>query len=97
MTLTIELTGEIEQRLCEAAAAGGQDLSTCVQQILAEHFVIPEAANAPRLAAEEWPTPPRGETPDAFMGRLREMVRRHAVRCGHVDDSRESIYAGCGE
>lgn len=85
MTLTIELTGEIEQRLQAQAAASGCDVPSFVQHLLAE------------AAAEEWPTPPRGESPDAFMARLREMIGRHAVRCGHVDDSRDSIYAGCGE
>ena len=85
MTLTIELTGDIEQRLQEQAAASGYDVPSYVQHLLAES------------AAEDWPLPFRGESPEAFMARLRAMIERHAVRCGHVDDSRESIYAGRGE
>lgn len=48
-------------------------------------------------AGNDWPTPPRGESPDAFMARLRAISGRHPGSGGRLDDSRESIYAGCGE
>lgn len=85
MTLTIELTGEIEQRLNEQAAASGRDVPSFVQQILAEHFVIPAAANAPR------------RSPAEFRATLRDVIALHPPSRHFVDDSRESVYAGCGE
>lgn len=85
MTIKIDVPAEIEAALHRRAAAFGQDLSEYLQRVIVEE------------AEDELPMPPRDESTEAYMSRLREMIRRHAVRCGHVDDSRESIYAGCGE
>ena len=83
MNINIPITEQIEAALRRKAA--GQDLNEYIQRLVVEE------------AEEELPLPPQGETTEAFMTRLRAMVDRHAVRCGHVDDSRESIYRGCGE
>ncbi|MDX1968860.1 MAG: hypothetical protein SFV23_16920 [Planctomycetaceae bacterium] len=85
MNINLVIPDQVEAVLRRKAATLGQELSEYLQRVAAED------------AEADWPTPPHSESPDAFMVRLREMVRRHAVRCGHVDDSRESIYAGCGE
>jgi hypothetical protein len=85
MTFKIDVPAEIEAALHRKAAASGQDLSEYLQRMMAAE------------AEDELPVPPSGESTEAYMSRLREMIRRHAVRCGHVDDSRESIYAGRGE
>ena len=86
MTLTIELTGDIEQRLQEQAAASGCDVPSYVRHLLADKL-------------EEEPTvPPQPRRSHAeFMAKLREIGARHPGSNGRMDDSRESIYAGCGE
>jgi predicted transcriptional regulator len=86
MTLTIELSSEIEQRLQAQAAAVGCDLSSFVQRLLTENLEdeVPIAGQPRRSAAE-------------FMARLQAIMDRHPGSGGHLDDSRESIYAGCGE
>ena len=85
MTLQIHLPSELEAVIRERAIASGIDVETYVLNVMKDDVI------------DELPSPPRGESTEAFMSRLREMVLRHAVRSGHVDDSRESIYAGCGE
>ncbi len=85
MNINIIIPDQAEALLRRKAAAYGQDLSEYLQ-----HMAVEEAE-------EDFPAPPSGESTEAFMLRLQAMVKRHAVRCGHVDDSRESIYAGCGE
>ena len=85
MNISIAIPDQIEASLRRKAASFGQDLNEYLQRVVVEE------------AEEELPTPPSGESTEAFMMRLRAMIQRHAVRCGHVDDSRESIYAGCGE
>jgi len=85
MNINIVIPDQVEAVLRRKAATFGQDLGEYLQKVVFEE------------AEEDLPTPPSGESTDAFMARLRAMVQRHAVRCGHVDDSRESIYAGRGE
>ena len=85
MNINIVIPDRVEAALRRKAATLGQDLGEYLQKLAVEE------------AEEDLPTPPSGESTDEFMARLRAMVRRHAVRCGHVDDSRESIYAGRGE
>lgn len=84
MNISIAIPEQVEAVLRRKAAMLGQDLSQYI-----EHVMIEEAE-------DELPVPPNGESVDAFMSRLRAMVKRHAVRCGHVDYSRESIYAERG-
>lgn len=84
MTLNIELTGAVEHALFAQAAAQGQDVTSFVREFLTEQFAPVESA-PPSVGAED------------FAARLQETIRRHGVRCGQFDDSRESIYAGRGE
>ena len=85
MQIDVSLPEQMEEALRRKAATRGQDLKEYLRQIIVAE------------AEEQWPEPPKGEGTSAWMGRLQAMIQRHAVRCGHVDDSRESIYAGCGE
>jgi hypothetical protein len=85
MNMNIVVPDQVAQALRRKAAILEQDLEEYVQRLVAEDV------------ADEFPTPPVGESADAFMTRLRAMIDRHAIRSGHVDDSRESIYAGRGE
>ncbi len=85
MNVNIVIPDQVEALLRRKAAAYGQDLSEYLQKVVFEEAEV------------DLPTPPSGESTEDFMSRLQAMVQRHAVRCGHVDDSRESIYAGCGE
>ncbi len=85
MNVNIEIPDQVEAVLRRKAAMFGQNLGEFLQKVAVEE------------AEYDLPSPPIDQSADAFMVRLRAMVKRHAVRCGHVDDSRESIYAGRGE
>ena len=85
MNINIVIPDQVEALLRRKAAANGQDVSEYLKKVAFEE------------AEEDLPMPPSGESTEAFMSRLRAMVQRHAIRCCHIDDSRESIYAGCGE
>lgn len=39
----------------------------------------------------------RNVSPEAFMTRIRSIIAMHPHAGANMDDSRESIYAGCGE
>ena len=85
MNISIVISDDVEDRIRRKAAISGMDLAEYI-----ERMVVVEAE-------EELPIPPVGENAETFMNRMRTMVLRHGVRSGHVDDSRESIYNGCGE
>ena len=85
MNISIDIPDQVEAVLRRKAAISGQDLNEYLRRVVVEE------------AEEELPVPPQAETTEAYMERLRMMVERHGVRCGHLDDSRESIYAGRGE
>jgi hypothetical protein len=87
MTLQIDLTPELEARLREEATAAGKDVATFARDALEETLTL------------------RGDT-GARPGRLTDEQRvaewlawtSSARPLGYiVDDSRESIYEGCGE
>ena len=86
MTLHIELPIEIEHAVRERALASGVDVATYVVNIVkddvAEELVTPRKR---RMSHEE------------FRNRIDRLIASHGIRHGHVDDSRESIYAGRGE
>jgi predicted DNA-binding protein len=85
MTVTIDLPTEFEQALQRRATEAGQDVATFVREAVMERLAeVDSPSPAPRSHAE-------------FKERLRQIIAKHGVRCGHVDDSRESIYAGRGE
>lgn len=85
MTISIHLSEEAERRLIARAAAAGQDLESFVNQVLAE-----ELSNETSHLSQ-------AVQPEDFSQRLRKLIADHGVRCGSFDDSRDSIYAGCGQ
>ena len=84
MSVSISFPDEIEVAIRRRASAAGQDITTFVTSIVAE-----ELADEPEVA--------KNESHEAFMAKLREIISLHPVSNGNVDDSRESISAGCGE
>ncbi len=85
MSVSIHFPDEIEHALRRRAAAVGQDITTFVTQIVTEQL-----ADEPEVSA-------RAASHEEFMAKLRGIISLHAISNGNVDDSRESIYAGCGE
>ncbi len=84
MSVSISLPDEIEQALLLRAKAAGQDINAFVTSIVTEQL------------ADESGTD-KNESHEEFMTKLRGIISLHPVSNGNVDDSRESIYAGCGE
>lgn len=85
MNVSINFPVEIETALRQTAAATGKNIETLVQEIVAERF------------SEEPPLVKRKLSHDEFMGRIRDIIARHGISTGNMDDSRESIYEGRGE
>lgn len=85
MNISINIPDKVDATLRRKAAALGENLNEYLQRVVVEE------------AEEELPSPPTNESTESFMTRLREMIERHGIRSGHVDDSRDSIYAGCRE
>ena len=85
MNLNVSLSAEVENALSRKAASVGKDVSTFVQDVIVENVSDQLLYSQPRKSHED------------FMSRLRGIIAKHAIFNGHVDDSRESIYAGCGE
>lgn len=85
MNVSISFSGEIEGVLERLAAAEGKDVATFVRDFVAERV------------GEEADVVERPTTHEEFVAKLRGIIKRHGISVGHVDDSRESIYAGRGE
>jgi hypothetical protein len=85
MTVQVEISADMEAKLQNRAAAAGQDVASFVRKLLSDE-----------LAAE---TPDNGQAQshEEFSRRLRATIDGDGIRCGTFDDSRESIYDGCGE
>ncbi|HOB75734.1 MAG TPA: hypothetical protein PKG54_14545 [Phycisphaerae bacterium] len=87
MALQVELPPELEAKLRERAAAVGKDVADIVREVLEEKFIARKDANF-RL-------------PDPSIERRRAELRAwaasHRTLDYEADDSRESIYEGCGE
>ena len=86
MNLNIDFSADVENLLRQSAADSGLDIAGVIRQIVTERI-------ANRFSA----TPKRKLSHDEFMAKLRNIVALHPVSNGKMDDSRESIYAGCGE
>ena len=86
MNISINFPAEIESRLQQRAAAAGQDVESFIQQIVTE-----------QLTEEELPKKPRNRSHEEFRQQLHQIIALHPRSTGHVDDSRESIYAEQGE
>lgn len=90
MSLSIQLTSEMEARLREKAAAQGKDPVALALEAVTERLAAPDDFVSPATAEE------RLEAWNRFAASMREHARN--LPPGHlVDDSRESIYEGRGE
>lgn len=85
MTVTIELTSEIEAALRRRAAASGEDLQTYLQQLVTHILIEETEVKVPRRSAVE------------FEQRLNALIAALPQADHPIDDSRESIYEGRGE
>ena len=83
--MTITLPIELESALRQRAALAGKDIETFVREILTEEVSNQPTKNIRTLSHEE------------FVAKLRGIIALHSESNGKMDDSRESIYAGCGE
>jgi len=89
MTLRLELSDEFEDRLRHEAALAGTDVEGFVQRVVQEK--LSSAAPASSSVASS------GDS-DPWLTLFEEWVTSHPARANvHLDDSRESIYAGRGE
>jgi hypothetical protein len=86
MHVSIDFPAEIETVLRRRAAAAGQDVATFVKEVVAQ-----------RLAHEEESHSPVEPSQEEFTAWLARWINLHPTLHHPVDDSRESIYAGCGE
>ena len=85
MTISLDFPTDVENTLRQRAAAAGQDVATFVKEVVFDHL------------AEEAPTPTKPSKRESFEDWMRAWIKLHPVLPTAVDDSRESIYAGCGE
>ncbi len=85
MTLQLELPADIEHALRARAAAAGMDLAAYVTEVVAERLAEPDPDAPPEMS----------EPPRRFAERLQTWIDLHSRRADVLDDSRESIYAGC--
>ena len=85
MTLQLQLPPALEQQLNARAAEQGKDIAQVVTELVTLSLVGEESTSQRKLSSEE------------FKRRLHAMADRYPRFGGNVDDSRDSIYAGCGE
>ena len=85
MNVSVSFPNEIEIALRLRAAATGQDVESVVRQLVTESLQDSESV------------PPESANPSEFARRLELWIALHPVLQHAIDDSRESIYAGCGE
>lgn len=90
MTISIELPPETEARLREQAANKGAKLEEYLSE-LARHWASTNGTS-PKPA----PTP-QEKTPQQRVADWQAFVDSHDHITAVADDSRESIYEGCGE
>ena len=83
--MTITLPIELEFALRQHSALAGKDIETYVREILSEEVSDQPTKNVRTQSHEE------------FVAKLRGIIALHSASNGKMDDSRESIYAGCGE
>ena len=84
MSINVNVPVEFEEALRRRAESEGKDLSTFARELLMEE-VADEVPAKRKLSSEE------------FKAKLQEIIDLHPGGKGKMDDSRESIYAGCGE
>lgn len=95
MTVTIALPPTVEQKLREQAAASGKDVEAFVLEAVEEKLAGQAEAQAASVSQRLSPA----EREQRFGEWMREVEGRASrYPPGFVaDDSRESIYEGCGE
>ena len=84
MNIELSVPVDIENALRRRAATRGLDLLSYARQVLTEE-VADEIPATRKFSHEE------------FKAKIQEIIDLHPVSNGMMDDSRESIYAGCGE
>ncbi|HEV3079716.1 MAG TPA: hypothetical protein VGY66_08050 [Gemmataceae bacterium] len=87
VTVSLQLSPEIEQKLRDRAAQFGKPFETFLQEI-AERVAKEETAKTP-------PPPPMSF--EEWLAKWRAWVNSQPAFPVIADDSRESIYEGCGE
>ncbi len=87
MTLQINLAPELEARLREHASLAGKDLAEVAREALEAKFV----------SRRNGGTQPEAGSVERKRAELRAWAASHAPLDYEADDSRESIYEGCGE
>ena len=87
MTLLIELTPETEARLRDQAAAMGKDMETIAREAIEDTLAVQDDSDSRQanLSVER------------RIAELRAWAASHRKLDHIADDSRESIYEGCGE
>jgi hypothetical protein len=85
MTLTLQLTPDVETKLRERAAAAGKDPVGFALDALQEKLGFIDGSSSNEASPEEW------------VKEWRTWAAAHPKLSFEVDDSRESIYAGRGE
>jgi hypothetical protein len=88
MNVELRLPAAIEQLLLRRATASGLDMAALVEQLLTD-AVIEDSDRS-----DESPTPARAQR---FREQMEAWTQLHPVRALPIDDSRDSIYSGCGE
>jgi hypothetical protein len=90
MTITLDLPPETEAKLREQAATQGAKLEEYLSE-LAQHWASGNGTSPAPVG------PPKEKTPEQRIAEWREFVASHDYITAVADDSRESIYEGCGE
>ena len=89
MTLSIPLSAEVEARLRERAAADGKDVAEYVLSVVEEDLAM--TGPAPSLVSDS------PQQKDQWEKALDAWAAGHPRLDTMADDSRDSIYEGCGE
>ena len=82
MNITLQLDGDLEQRLRDEAARRGQSVEQYLENLI-EQMLPPTQVSS--MSTEEW------------IAAWRAWAASHSPAPGPVDHSRDSIYAGRGE
>ena len=89
MNISVPVSPEVEAKLREQAQAAGKDIASFVREALEEKLALLRDSQSDNghgdLPAEQW------------IARLRHWAASHRALPYEADDSRESIYEGCGE
>ena len=83
--MNINVPDQIAAALHRKAELAGQDLITFLQEVANDDSFAKSAAQQRRINHEE------------FRTLLKEIAELSPGSRGNLDDSRESVYAGCGE